>query len=319
MAHDHRNKPGNPKFARPQNPPHTKASNHRPNPPDAQNAGPTSASKPTAEPRQHAPPSTAKTATQRSPPSEASESGPKTSSEPGDSPEPIDISKLPDLMQGIPSTLEYETAHTKEKTALAATNAAKSSDRGGRGKGELPASAYVSSSERRRQRFFRWFFVAAGLQLVLVPVYLGREWDSEEQEKFKDIPNGWGLGLWWRRARARMGSTLTYYQEPAFEKLLPDMTESTYRPYTLVISLEDMLVHNEWSREHGWRVAKRPGMDYFIRYLSQYYEIVMWTSVPFSLGEIVFRKVDPYHFVMYPLFREATKYVDGDLVKVSTC
>lgn len=31
-------------------------------------------------------------------------------------------------------------------------------------------------------------------------------------------------------------------------------------------------------RQHGWRVAKRPGVDYFLAYLSQFYEIVIFTS-----------------------------------------
>ena len=31
-------------------------------------------------------------------------------------------------------------------------------------------------------------------------------------------------------------------------------------------------------RQHGWRTAKRPGVDYFIAYLSQFYEIVIFTT-----------------------------------------
>lgn len=220
-------------------------------------------------------------------------------------------------MQGIPSTLEYERSGNRPKTSLEAVDDEEpASGRGGRGKGELPASAYVSSSERRRQKLANYIYAASGLALVVGTIYLGREWDEEEQRKYADVPNGWGISLWWARSKARLGQTLSYYQEPAFEKLLPDMTETTYRPYTLVISLEDMLVHNEWSREHGWRVAKRPGMDYFLRYLSQYYEIVLWTTIPFGLGEPVLRKLDPYRFIMYPLWREATKYKDGEVVKV---
>ncbi|CRK40037.1 hypothetical protein BN1723_015650, partial [Verticillium longisporum] len=71
----------------------------------------------------------------------------------------------------------------------------------------------------------------------------------------------------------------------------------------------------EWSREHGWRVAKRPGVDYFLRYLSQYYELVLFTSVPFAIGEPLVRKLDPFRFIMWPLYREATKYNDGEIVK----
>lgn len=31
-------------------------------------------------------------------------------------------------------------------------------------------------------------------------------------------------------------------------------------------------------REHGWRTMKRPGIEYFIGYLSQFYEVVVFTS-----------------------------------------
>lgn len=148
--------------------------------------------------------------------------------------------------------------------------------------------------------------------------YLGRDWESDEEAKaYGDIPNGWTPALWWKRAVARQSGILKYYQEPAFDKLLPDPDPMFERPYTLCISLEDMLVHSEWTREHGWRVAKRPGVDYFLRYLSQYYELVLFTSVPYAMGEPLVRKLDPFRFIVWPLFREATKYKDGEIVKVS--
>jgi import inner membrane translocase subunit TIM50 len=225
-----------------------------------------------------------------------------------------DLSKLPDLTQGIPSTLEYETAGSTARSSL--TPLEEEPATGGRGKGELPASAYVSSTERRRQKWANYMFAAMGLSIVGGTVYLGRDWDETEAKKYSDVPNGWGLSLWWNRAMTRLGDTLSYYQEPAFEKLLPDPDPSFERPYTLCISLEDMLVHSEWSREHGWRVAKRPGVDYFLRYLSQYYELVLFTTVPFAIAEPLVRKLDPFRFIMWPLFREATKYKDGEIIKV---
>jgi import inner membrane translocase subunit TIM50 len=158
-------------------------------------------------------------------------------------------------------------------------------------------------------------FAGFGVALVAGTVYLGRDLDEEEAQRHPDVQNGWGFGLWWARVNARFGKTLSYYQEPAFEKLLPDPDPSFERPYTLCISLEDMLVHSEWTREHGWRVAKRPGMDYFLRYLSQYYELVLFTTVPFAIADPLVRKLDPFRFIMWPLYREATKFKDGEIVK----
>ncbi len=117
-----------------------------------------------------------------------------------------------------------------------------------------------------------------------------------------------------------MATTLSYYNEPAFPKLLPDeeADPNLRAPFTLVLSLEDLLVHQEWTRESGWRIAKRPGVDYFIRYLSQYYELVLFTSQPSFIGDSVLRKLDPYRIIRWPLFREATLYKGAEYIKVST-
>ncbi|KAI5923952.1 HAD-like domain-containing protein [Camillea tinctor] len=261
-------------------------------------------------------------------PSSSSSTSPQTpesaqSSAPeSEDPKP-DMSSLPDLTQGIPSTLEYELASanakaTKKSAELAALQEEESPDPqagGGRGKGELPASAYMSSTEKRRIKFANRMYVASLAFTVLGLAYLGRDWDDDEANMHTDIPNGWTVGLWWKRAMARLTDVTNYYREPAFDKLLPDPDPMFERPYTLCISLEDMLVHSEWSREHGWRVAKRPGVDYFLRYLSQYYELVLFTSVPFAMGDPLVRKLDPFRFIVWPLFREATKYIDGEIVK----
>ncbi|KAK8113530.1 mitochondrial inner membrane protein required for protein import [Apiospora sp. TS-2023a] len=222
---------------------------------------------------------------------------------------------LPDLTQGIPSTLEFEREGATSKSALQALEEEEAAGSSGRGKGELPASAYVSSTDRRRNQMANYMYGTALALAIGSIAYLGRDWDEEEAPAHQDIPNGWYPGLWWKRFRARTGDTLSYYNEPTFEKLLPDPDPMFERPYTLCISLEDMLVHSEWTREHGWRIAKRPGADYFLHYLSQYYELVLFTTVPFAMGEPLVRKMDPFRFIVWPLFREATKYENGEIVK----
>ncbi|KAI1102479.1 NIF-domain-containing protein [Jackrogersella minutella] len=286
----------------------------RQNQPSANSAHP---SQPTQSPKPQAPPPSSELPDSEPPRSEPTPAQPSQDIEP-ESPSKPDLSSLPDLTQGIPSTLEYETSGATDKSALAAVEDKETPETesgGGRGRGELPASAYVSSTEKRRNRFANRMYASALFFGVLGLAYLGREWDEDEAHMHTDIPNGWSLGLWWTRMMARFGDVTSYYSEPAFDKLLPDPDPLFERPYTLCISLEDMLVHSEWTREHGWRVAKRPGVDYFLRYLSQYYELVLFTSVPFAIGEPLVRKLDPFRFIVWPLFREATKYKDGEIVK----
>lgn len=229
-------------------------------------------------------------------------------------PETIPFHELPDLTQGIPSTLDQELRKQsgRSDSALEAVEQ-EESDRGRREREE-----YVSSSDRNRKWWARFMMLATAAGGSFGILYMGRDWDDTiEAERHPEAPNGWGPNLWWQRVRARMGESVSYYQDPAFDKLLPDPDPTFERPYTLCLSLDDLLVHSEWSREHGWRVAKRPGMDYFVRYLSQYYELVLFTAVPFAMGEPIVRKLDPFRFIMWPLYREATKYEDGAIVKVS--
>lgn len=250
---------------------------------------------------------------------------------PGESPAATPNQKpLPDLRHGIPSTFAEEfakqqSAETEKGKAHHPINITEDPDKeppeshaheGGRGgkAGELPKSAYETSTDRRRMKVSNLAFLSFLISSVGGVVYWGMPWTQEEDEKgHADIPNGWTPTLMWQRAKARFQGDLSYFTDPVFPKLLPDMDPAP--PYTLVISLEDMLVHSEWTKETGWRLAKRPGVDYFLRYLSQYYELVIFTSQRSQDADPVIRKLDPFRVVMWPLFREATRYEGGEYIK----
>jgi mitochondrial import inner membrane translocase subunit TIM50 len=235
----------------------------------------------------------------------------------------VDRKPLPDLTRGIPSTLDAELAEAaaKKHAQTHSLNITEASEEdtytGGRGGGDGPKSEYISSIDRKRNR------VASIMMGVLMSfavtgiVFMGRNWESDEEErKHPDALSGWGFGLFYNRIKARIADFTDYYNEPAFPKLLPEEDPQYKAPFTLVLSLEDLLVHSEWDREHGWRLAKRPGVDYFLRYLSQYYELVLFTSTPSMLADPVLRKLDPYRIIRWPLFREATRYKNGEYIKV---
>ena len=248
------------------------------------------------------------------------QSTPPSTIDPSEAQHPIQSQEpskpLPDLTQGIPSTIDAELEKSSQRADPASLNITEAPASGG-GSGDLPKTAYISSLERKRARVGRIIYGLVFLQLAGATVWYGRNWENEEQERgHPEAPSGWGLGLFYNRFRARLRDTLDYYNEPAFPKLLPDIDPAWERPYTLILSLEDLLVHSEWSREHGWRMAKRPGVDYFLRYLSQYYELVIWTSNQSMIAQPIIQKLDPYRVVMWPLFREATRYQKGEYIKV---
>ncbi|KDN37990.1 NIF-domain-containing protein [Tilletiaria anomala UBC 951] len=172
----------------------------------------------------------------------------------------------------------------------------------------------MSSIDKNRRTRTRVLLGIAGLCLAATVVQAGREMDEREAKRFEDNPlkDSWFGRLWLRTTSMKED-----LNAPAWEKLLPDPLPFPYsRPYTLVVDLDGLMTHSAWSREHGWRTAKRPGLDYFLGYLSQWYEIVLYTSQPFYTAGPVIEKLDPdRRFLTYLLFRESCRSVDGKIVK----
>lgn len=116
----------------------------------------------------------------------------------------------------------------------------------------------------------------------------------------------------------KVEETVKPFTDPSRQKLLPDwpipqVPADTPPVPVLVLDLEDTLVHSEWSRKHGWRHAKRPGVDEFLETLCQYYEIVIF-SQNYGAEEIV-QKLDPKQCALHVLSRDATRYLNGAHVK----
>merc|ERR1711937_270264 len=99
--------------------------------------------------------------------------------------------------------------------------------------------------------------------------------------------------------------------KPARDKLLPDfpvymLGPGGRAPPTLVLGLEDTLVHITWDQRHGFRVAKRPGVDKFLQHVSQFYEVVVFSSLPLSTGEEILNALDRDQLIAARLFQECT-------------
>ncbi|XP_072318122.1 mitochondrial import inner membrane translocase subunit TIM50 [Eucyclogobius newberryi] len=109
--------------------------------------------------------------------------------------------------------------------------------------------------------------------------------------------------------------------EPTSPKLLPDTLKEPYYqpPYTLVLEITDVLLHPEWSLATGWRFKKRPGIEYLFQQLAPLYEIVIFTAETGMTAYPLIDSIDPQGFVMYRLFRDATRYMEGHHVKDVSC
>jgi len=102
------------------------------------------------------------------------------------------------------------------------------------------------------------------------------------------------------------------YTDPRCEALLPDQpSEWRGRVKTLVLDLEGLLVHKEWSRAKGWQVYKRPGATEFINTMAQRYEMVLYTEETSAYGDPIVNKLDPQRAIPFRLYRQDTQYDHG--------
>lgn len=101
------------------------------------------------------------------------------------------------------------------------------------------------------------------------------------------------------------------YTEPYTDKLLPDLLPQEQHVFTLVLDLNETLIHYIWTRDTSWQTFKRPGVDAFLEHLAQFFEIVVYTDEQNMFVDPVIERLDPKHCIRYRLSRPATKYQDG--------
>ncbi|KAL9270795.1 Mitochondrial import inner membrane translocase subunit TIM50-like protein [Drosera capensis] len=101
------------------------------------------------------------------------------------------------------------------------------------------------------------------------------------------------------------------FTEPSSDKLLPDLHPAEQHVFTLVLDLNETLIHSDWNRERGWRTFKRPGVNDFLEHLAKFYEIVLYTDQPSMYVDPVIDRLDEKHCIRYRLSRAATKYQNG--------
>ncbi|OMH82667.1 Mitochondrial import inner membrane translocase subunit TIM50 [Zancudomyces culisetae] len=130
-----------------------------------------------------------------------------------------------------------------------------------------------------------------------------------------------------KRIYNRMKESTKVLTEPPSTKLLPDLVDMTNGQsggaeagqdqqqgppqYTLVVSLDDLLVHTAWDKEYGWRIAKRPFLEQFLAYMASMYEVVIFSDQPQFSGEAVIAKIDPYGYSPYRLYKEHMRHIKG--------
>ncbi|KAK1666926.1 hypothetical protein QYE76_055085 [Lolium multiflorum] len=112
-------------------------------------------------------------------------------------------------------------------------------------------------------------------------------------------------------ARSQIEDQIKGFVEPSSEKLLPDLAPNEQHVFTVVLDLNDTLVHSDWKRERGWKTFKRPGVDAFLEHISKYYEVVVFSDQLSMYVDPIMERLDPKFCVRHRLSRVATKYENG--------
>ncbi|KAG6891171.1 hypothetical protein C0992_009786 [Termitomyces sp. T32_za158] len=182
--------------------------------------------------------------------------------------------------------------------------------------GARSSKGSLSSAERQRRFVGRVALAMLTAGLIVNTIHMGRDWDEEElKAKKMTVENAPSTRF--GRTKERFIDIFDYFNKPAWPELLPPpYPPPQQKPYTLLISIDDLLVTSTWDRQHGWRTAKRPGVDYFLAYISQFYEVVIFTSQNYYTALPILEKLDRYNFfITHRLFREATRSINGKIVK----
>lgn len=118
--------------------------------------------------------------------------------------------------------------------------------------------------------------------------------------------------------------------EPVEGPLLPPQARSMKGRKTLVLDLDETLVHSSFN--HTWNadfvipveieglmhdvyVVKRPGVDEFLEKMSSMYEVIVFTASVGKYGDPLLDRLDPHGRVHHRLFRESCQQYNGSFIK----
>uniref|UniRef100_A0A7S3L405 Mitochondrial import inner membrane translocase subunit TIM50 n=1 Tax=Amphora coffeiformis TaxID=265554 RepID=A0A7S3L405_9STRA len=178
------------------------------------------------------------------------------------------------------------------------------------GGGEAATTTTSAASGLFNPKYSRWMWYA-GLGLPSILITWGIYDETSPPAK---LAKAVGLADF-------IGSYTSQISAPVYDKLLPDwadmpdMPQDIPIPHTLVLDLEKTLVSSSWDRKYGWRHAKRPGVDKFLRDMAQYYEIVLYSPSIDGVAIPVVESLDKDGYIRHRLFRDATHYHNGVHVK----
>ncbi|GJP74063.1 hypothetical protein CLOP_g4704, partial [Closterium sp. NIES-67] len=120
------------------------------------------------------------------------------------------------------------------------------------------------------------------------------------------------VAQWYVDTRSDLEERIHNFNQPASDRLLPDLTPQEQHVYTLVLDLEGTLVHSDWKRDRGWRTFKRPGVEAFLERMAQFFEVVVFSDQLNLSVDPILDRLDQKGCIRYRLYRDGTLYSDGN-------
>lgn len=110
-------------------------------------------------------------------------------------------------------------------------------------------------------------------------------------------------------------------REATFTSIAEDRTPAAHppylrappsKPYTLVLDLDETLVHYRECDGGGGQFLVRPHAEHFLRDMSQHYELVIFAAAMLDYANFILDLIDRERCIGYKLYREHTR-VQGDI------
>eukprot|EP00850_Spirogloea_muscicola_P020930 SM000231S07477 [mRNA] locus=s231:47708:50703:+ [translate_table: standard] len=122
-------------------------------------------------------------------------------------------------------------------------------------------------------------------------------------------------GQYYLDTRVSLEEQLRNFKAPSSDTLLPALAPNEQHVYTLVVDLNDTLIHTDWKRDRGWRTFKRPGVEAFLDNMAQYFEIVVFSDQLNTFVDPILDRVDQKGCIRYRLYRDGTQYTNGQFLR----
>jgi len=117
-------------------------------------------------------------------------------------------------------------------------------------------------------------------------------------------------------AKDTFNGMFTKFTDPSRDAFLPSLPAHMAHLPTLVLDLDETLIHSVWDRKHGWRTMKRPYCDKFLNEMAKHYEIVIFSAGLQYIVDPVVTALDPNgQLIMWRLYRDCTTYRGGKHIK----